>query len=218
MRTFIEPLYKDINKITFGWNPEPNIVVSSYSVYVGLAPASMVSLITGIRPDRSQQPPTRGKIVYEAPIEDIRSVLGLSVSKDFSNTLFFFAITYVDANGEISNLDDSRKVEVPPVGILGREMKEDPSINRHGYVFSDSAQRWIKMAGSARGGVAVSSSDFYLVNTVTEFKYDSSSRVIQEKTYLTDSSVVGSPAKLKLYEYVGTSTQPSRIIITDSTV
>jgi len=220
MVTFIEPLYKDIDKIVFGWNPE-SASVSSYNVYVGLAPATgSLNLLANTGKQASQSPATRGKVVYEALIANVRTLLSLPSHWDFSNRVFYWAITYLDSVGTESPIADSRIVTVPPTGILGKEMKEDPTINRHLYAFSDESQRWIKIAGSRSGGVAVNSCDFYLINSTTEYTYDGSGKTLTEKTYLTDGTISGSSAKLKTYEYGDSSnpTLPTKIIISDSTV
>lgn len=220
MQTFIEPLYKDFDKIIFGWNPEPD-PASSYKVYVGLAPATgSLSLLATAPAQVSQYSSTRGKIVYESNIADVRTVLGIPSTWDFSNHAYYYAITYVNGAGVESSLSDSRVVTVYPTGILGKEMKEDPTINRHLYEFSDESLRWIKVAGSKNGAIAVDSNDFYLINTTTEYVYDASGNTLTEKTYLTDATFSGSAAKLKTYEYNDSSNPslPTKIIISDSTV
>lgn len=220
MITFIEPLYKDTEKIVFGWNPEPAIV-TNYRVYVGLS--SLVGSLTALAvvgPNRSGQPSTLGKVVYESNISDVQAALSIPSTWNFSNKVFYYAITYYDASGVESSIADSRVVMVPPTGILGKEMKEDPTINRHLYVFSDERQRWVKVAGSSGGSVAVDSSEFYLLNTITERSYDASGNVTTSKTYLSDATISGAYAKLVSYEYSDTSnpTKPTKITVTDSTV
>lgn len=222
MVTFIEPLWKDPLKITFGWNPEPNVTVSSYNVYCGLTPTigTLAALATGVGPTVSQYSATRGKVVYNAAIADVQTLLSIASTKTFANTVFYFAITYLDENLSESSLADSTIVTVYPVGIDTKQMKEDPSINRHIYSFSDEDQRWIKTAGSNRGGVAVDNNEFYLINTISEYTYDASGNTTQIKTYLTDSTIAGSPAKLKLFEYNdgANPTSPTKITVMDSTV
>jgi len=220
MVTFIEPLYKDTEKIVFGWNPEP-VTVTGYKVYVGLSSsASSLTYLATVGPTRSQSPSTVGKVVYESLIGDVQTALSIPTTWNFSNRVFYYAITYLDASGVESSIADSRVVMVPPTGILGKEMKEDPTINRHLYVFSDDRQRWVKMAGSSGGAVAVDSSEFYLLNTITERSYDASGNVTTSKTYLSDATFSGSYAKLVTYEYSDLSnpTKPTKITVTDSTV
>lgn len=222
MNTFIEPLYKDPLKIIFGWSPESGVTVASYNVYIGLVPtiANLVSLATGVKPDQSKQASTRGKIVYEAEIADVRTALSLSSDKDFSNTTFYLAITYVDNASVESSLSDSRVVTVPPTGIFPKEMKEDPTINRHLFEFSENRQRWIKVCGSEAGGIAVDQNDFYRINTVSEYTYDASGSVLTAKSYLSDNTAAGAPAKLIIYEYNDPTnpTKATKITVSDSTV
>lgn len=212
MVTFIESLYKSKDSIDFGWNSEPVVDVSSYNVYVGIT-QSVVLLASGVSARKSQEPKWRYKIPYTANIATVRSVLGLSATSDFTNTVFYFAITYVSGGVE-SNLADSTIVEVPPVGIGPRFMKDDPTINRHGYVFSDADQRWFKQAGSSNGALMVDMSDYYKSNVTSEYTYDGTN-VSAIKSYLSDATT-GSPAKLTTYTYSGS--QVTKIAITDSTV
>lgn len=215
MNSFIESLYKSKENILFGWNPELGVTVQSYKIYVGIAPSvtSLSMLAENISSTVSNQPQSRGKIAYEAQIADVRALLSLVDTIDFTNTVFYFAITYISGGVE-SNLNDSVVVEVPPVGIGPRLMKDDPTINRHPYVFSDNEQRWAKQAGSAKGAAIVDGSDYYKTNIITEFTYDAGN-VITTKSYLTDATT-GSYAKLTTYEYSGSDV--TKITITDSTV
>lgn len=215
MNSFIEPLYKSVETIQFGWKPEPYVTVDSYKVYVGLTPSAalLTALAEGISPYVSQQPSTRGKVIYSASISDIRTLLSLASTIDFGNTIFYFAITYVSGGIE-SNINDSTVVEVPPVGIGPRLMKDDPTINRHPYVFSDEVQRWSKQAGSSMGAVIVDISDYYKANITTDYVYDGTN-ISSTKSYLSDATT-GSPAKLTTYTYTGS--QVNKIAITDSTV
>jgi hypothetical protein len=216
MINVIEPLYKSQNKIDFGWRPEVGAV--SYKVYVGLAPASVTQLATGIDNIKSNRPMDMGKIPYTTNIADVQSLLSLSTDYDFSNTVFYFAITYVNSSGSESvhtPIPASNIIEVPPVGIIPRTMKDDPTINRHPYVFSDDTQRWTKVAGSSMGAVIVDSADFFKSNITTIYTYDTT-RVSTIKSYLSDATT-GSPAKLTTYSYNG-SGLVSQIQITDSTV
>lgn len=215
MNSFIEALYKSKNIITFGWKPEPYVSVESYKIYVGITPSisTLSMLVQNISTTVNEQPQARGKITYEANISDVQTLLSLPGTSDFGNTVFYFAITYVSGGME-SSLNDSIIVEVPPVGIGPRLMKDDPTINRHPYVFSDNEQRWSKQAGSARGAAIVDMSDYYKTNLTTEYTYDGTNLSIM-KSYLSDATT-GSPAKLTTYTYTGS--QVTKVVITDSTV
>lgn len=213
MNSFIEPLYKAQDLITFGWNREAGAV--SYKVYVGLFPGSLV-LLGGDIPDvASSQPVGRGKVLYDADIADVRTELSLASTVSFLNKVFYFAITYVDSLGAESALADSTVVEVPPVGITPKTMKDDPTIRRQGFVYSSDALRWVKMAGSSDGAVITDPSDFYKANVTTEYTYDGTN-VDTVKSYLSDATTAGSPAKLTTYTYSGSLV--TKIEITDSTV
>jgi len=219
MNSFIEPISKYSKKIEFGWNRETG--AASYNMYVGLINYAMVSLYTGIsaqvnRDNNVVGSAALGKVYKAALIEDVRSVLSISnPAKDFSNTCFWFAITYVDAIGAESSLSASTIVEVPPVGITTRYMKDDPSTNRHSYVFNNDLQRWVKLLGTPQGAMVIDNSDFYKANMVTLYTYDGTN-VQTVKTYPSDMTTAGSPAKLTTYAYTGNLV--SSIIITDSTV
>jgi len=215
MNSVIEPLYKSPNKITFGWEQETGAY--GYKIYVGLGPSTsfMNLLYDNISPQASHETPTVGKVPYIADIEDIRDILGLASTITFNNKLFYFTLTYVDSAGTESALADSTIIEVPPVGIIPKKMKDDPSINRHGYVFSDADLKWIKMAGTSSGGVIIDANDFYKANIVLEYTYDGTDLKTM-KSYPSDATSAGSPAKLTTYTYTGgllTKTE-----ITDSTV
>jgi len=215
MNSFIEPLYKAVDLIKFGWSRETGAV--SYNMYVGLTSGSgtLTALYTGIPDFASQQPVGLGKVIYDVTIEDVRSVLSLANTVNFGNKVFYFAITYVDSVGSESLLADSRIVEVPPVGIIPKTMKDDPTMNRHGYVFSDDLLRWVKMAGSSSGAVITSASDFYKDNITTEYTYDGTN-ISTMKSYLSDTTTAGSPAKLTTYTYSGSDL--IKTVVTDSTV
>lgn len=218
MQSFIEPLYKSDSKIQFGWTPEPVSNVASYKIYVGLVglPGSLSLLVSNINPQASQSPVSLGKVAYDVTASSVQAVLGLSSTSDFSNTVFYFAITYVDTAGTESALADSRIVEVPPVGIMSKLRKEDPTANRHVFGFSDELQRWVKIMTSGKGGLITDPSDFYKANITTEYTYDGSGNVLTTKSYLSDMTMSGAPAKLTTYEYSGGNV--SKIIIADSTV
>ena len=213
MDSFIEPLYKSIDRIKFGWRRESGAV--SYNIYVGQVSGSL-SLIYSLIPDvASKEPVGLGKVIYDALIEDVRTTLTLGSTINFGNKTFYFAITYVDSVGAESALADSRTVEVPPVGIIPKTMKDDPTINRHPYVYSEDLLRWIKMAGSSSGALVTSESSFYKDNITTDYTYDGTN-LSTEKSYLSDSTTAGSPAKLTSYTYSGS--QVTKIVVTDSTV
>ncbi len=213
MDSFIEPLYKAVDLIKFGWSRESGAV--SYKIYVGTVEGSLLEVAENISDVASQQPVGRGKVVYDVTIEDVREVLSLVSTVSFLNRIFFFAITYVNSVGSESALADSRVVPVPPTGILPKEMKDDPTIRRQGFVFSDESYRWVKMAGSSRGAVVTDPSDFYKANITTEYAYDGTN-IDTVKSYLSDATAAGSPAKLTTYTYAGS--QVTKIEITDSTV
>lgn len=215
MISFIEALYKSDAKIQFGWNAEP-VTVQSYKVYVGQAPGTLVLLAANINPQTSNDPSNYHKVIYTAQIADVRTLLSLPASLDFSNLLLYWAITYVNNLGVESLLADSRVVEVPPVGILGKVQKEDPTANRHMYGFSDGLQRWIKTAATTSGAIIVSSDSFYQSNVTTEYTYDSSGRILTELSYPSDRTTSGSPAKLITNTY-GSSGLIKKVV-TDSTV
>lgn len=214
MVNVIEPLYKSQNKIDFGWRPEVGAV--SYNIYVGLAPASVTELASGIDNIKSNRPMDMGKIPYSVNIADVQSLLGLTTDYDFSNTVFYFAITYLDSTGSESThapIPASNIIEVPPVGIIPRTMKDDPTMNRHPYVFSDDIQRWTKVAGSSMGAVIVDSADFFKSNITTDYVYNGDTTTT--KSYFSDATT-GSPAKLTTYTY--NNGLVTKIQITDSTV
>ena len=213
MDSFIEPLYKSVNIIKFGWNRETDAV--SYNVYVGLTASSLSLLYSDILDIPSKQPVGLGKVIYDATIEDVRTVLSLANTVNFGNKTLFFAITYVDSVGSESALADSTKVEVFPVGIIPKTMKDDPTMNRHGYVFSDALWRWVKMAGSSAGALVTSESDFYKDNIITDYTYDGTN-IATTRSYLSDATIAGSPAKLTTYTYSGSDL--TQVAVTDSTV
>jgi len=210
----IEPLVKSPDKIQFGWKPVDS--ADTYKVYASQTsdPTGM-TLLAEVSNQVSRLPTGLGMGVYDAEIADVQSALSLSSDLDFSNTILYFAVTYVSGGVE-DPISASEVVEVPPVGVTPKVMKDDPSIRRQGMVFSDSLQRWTKMMGSGAGAVVTDSCPLYAANTVSEFTYDGSGNVLTEKTYLSDRTSAGSPAKLKTYEYTGSDI--TKITITDSTV
>lgn len=213
MVSFIEPLYKSKDLIKFGWAKESGAMF--YNIYVGIS-ANSLSLVNSNVPNiASNQPIGLGKVVSDVLIEDVRAVLSLPSTVDFSNKLLFFTITYIDIDSVESPIGDSIVVEVPPVGINTKYMKDDPTTNRHGYVFSESLQRWVKMAGSSQGAVIIDTSDYYKSNMVTEYTYDGTDLATM-KTYPSDATNPGSPAKLTTYTF--SSSQLVKTEVTDSTV
>jgi len=214
MISFIEPYYKSAGKIDFVWSPEQG--AASYNMYVGLSSTALVSLYTGIPTTPSRDSRTIGKVYMPCLIEEVRTALSLADSITFAgSTVFYFAITYVNSLGVESSLSDSRIVKVTPVGITIDTMKDDPTSNRHCFVFSQDLQRWIKMAGTSTGSLVVDSSPFYSANITTVYTYDGTN-VSTIKSYPSDATTTGSYAKLTTYTYAGS--QISKITITDSTV
>lgn len=215
MQSFIEPLYKSKNAIQFGWTPESGAI--GYNVYVGLGASQ--SLLTKLDSSVSSSPSnltsSRGKVPYSVDASAVQTVLGLSSSYDFSNKVFYFAITYINASNVESSLSDSTVVEVPPAGIIPKTMKDDPTINRHGYVFSDDLQRWTKMMGSSSGATIIDAADFYKTNLTTEYTYDGTD-LATIKSYPSDATAPGMPAKLTTYTY--SSSKLTKIVVTDSTI
>jgi hypothetical protein len=216
MITFIEPLYKGDNKIQFGWNPEPIAGVASYNIYVGQVSGSLTKIVSGISTRVSDNPINLKKVAYDVTIETVRTALSLPATADFSNLVLYFAITYTDIAGAESLIGQSHVIEVPPVGILGRYKKEDPSSNRNIFGFSDEAQRWVKAAATGSGALIVNSSDFFAPNVTTAYTRDSSGNPLTALTYWSDRTTAGSPAKLFTYTYDGGFV--SKLVITDSTV
>ena len=215
MVTFIEPLYKSIDQITFGWRPEPGNVAVTYNMYVGLTPLALTRVYTNIPSGVATDLQTIGKVPWFAKSSDVSSALGYS-GLNFGNTDIFFAITYVDASNNESDIAGSTIVEVPPVGITTRYMKDDPTINRHGYVFSNEMQKWVKTLGTSIGATVIDTSDFYKANMTTVYTYDGTNRTT-ELIYPSDATVSGSPAKLITYTYNGGG-MVTKTVVSDSTV
>jgi len=217
MNTFIEVLYKAADKITFGWTPEAPTGILGYNVYVGQVsiPGSLTLITANVAPQVSNDSISYRKVTCNITATQVQTVLGLPVTSDFSNLLLYFSITYIDGAGE-SAIALSTVVEVPPVGVNGKTMREDPSINRHLYGFSDELQRWIKAASSGSGALIVDSNAFYKSNMISEYTRDSSGNVLTEKAYFSDRTVSGSPAKLITYEY--SAGFVSKVTVSDSTV
>jgi hypothetical protein len=216
MQTFIEALYKSKDQIKFGWAPEPGNVAVTYKMYVaqvGLA-TSMQLLYQNISAQVTHGSGSIGKVTYNADIADVRTILGLSSTVDFSNKVLYFTLTYVDSTSATSNINLSTIVEVPPVGITSKYMKDDPSINRHEYFFSNEDQKWIKSAGTSSGALITSSSLFYADNVTLDYIYAGDQTSI--KTYPSDATTAGSPAKLTTYFYTGGNL--TKVVTTDSTI
>ena len=216
MLTFIEPLYKSPLSIQFGWKQEPTAgPFDTYSVYVGLLSTSLTKLADSIPNVKdNNSPQTQGRVSYKAEIAAVQALLSLPATTDFSNKVFYFAIT-VTISGSESLIANSTIVQVPPVGITTKFMKDDPTENRHGFVFSDDIQKWVKMAGSPSGATIVDAADFYKSNITTVYTYDGTN-VSTIKSYLSDATTSGSPAKLTTYTYSGSKV--TKVVVTDSTV
>lgn len=214
MQTRIEPLYKAPDKIEFGWNPEPGDV-ASYNVYVGLTESTLVKIEEGVSSRSSKLGRYLGKIAYVATIEEVRALLGLSSDIDFSNKVLYWTITTVDSSGTESALVDSTVITVYPTGIDPKLQRDDHTIDRHIYGFSDDLYRWIKVSASSSGALVVDNSDFYKSNITTEYSYDGTN-VSSTLSYPSDQTSSGSPAKLTTYEYSGS--QVTKVTTTDSTV
>ena len=217
MQTAIEALWKSKEKILMGWTPEPVAGITSYNIYVGLAPvlSSLTILQTNVPPYRSENSPaTLKKVSWEVTINSVRTVLGLAPDVDFSNTLFYFAITYL--NPTESDITRSILVSVPPVGIGALTRNSDvPTFERFIFGFSGDSQKWVKAAVTSTGAIIMAPSDFDKANITTEYTYDTTN-VKTMKSYPSDQTVAGSPAKLTTYTWVGS--QVTKIVVTDSTV
>ena len=217
MVTFIEALFKSDTMIKFGWNPETGVSVLSYKIYVGQVPGTLTLFASGINPRANNDTPAYKKVTYDATIAAVQSILGLPSTTSFDTLLLYWAITYVNSVGVESSLSNSRIVEVPPVGIMGKTRKEDPTANRNIFGFSDELQKWIKTAASSMGAIITSSSGYYQDNVTSAYTYDSSGRISTEKYYQTDMTLAGALAKLVTYTY-NSDSSVSLKVVTDSTV
>ena len=218
MQSTLEALWKSKERLIAGWIPEPGVTVSSYNIYAGLAPvlSSLTKIQERVSPYVSETPQTRGKVTAYIEISDVRSLLGLPASIDFSNTLFYYAITYLDSAGAESPIADSILVTVPPVGIGAKTRNSDNmTYESYNFGFSDDLQRWIKIATTDMGASIVSQSDYHIANITTEYTYDGTN-LLTMKAYPSDQTLAGSPAKLTTYEYSGS--QLTKTVVTDSTV
>lgn len=216
METAVEILVKAATKLELGWDQEPEDV-ASYKLYVGLVEdsGSLSLLAENISPQVSQVPGRLGKVAQDALIAAVQTALGLPNTSDFSNTVFYFAITWVDSAGSESPIADSTVVQALPVGIVPKYRKDDPTTYRYMFGFSEEQWRWVKLMASGSGALITSSSSLYAPNTITEYTYDAGN-VTTEKTYLADQTTPGSYAKLTTYEYDGSDA--TKITVTDSTV
>lgn len=216
MNTFIEVLDKSASQITFGWKPEAVTGITGYNVYVGQVdiPGSMVLVASNVAPQPSNAPETYKKVVSIVTATAVQTALSLPATSNFSNLLLYFTITYLTPTE--SPIANSIIVEVPPVGILGKTRKEDPTANRHIFGFSDELQRWIKLAATGSGALIVGSNSYYNANMVTAYTRDASGNILTEKAYFADRTTAGSPAKLTTYSYSGGYV--SKITVSDSTV
>lgn len=218
MNSVLQAVRKTPDYIEFAWNPEDGASPQSYKIYAGKTPDSAtMSLLATVSSSAVQAyyPTALGKVYYKAEIATVRTALTISSTLDFSNLLLYYTMTYVEGGVE-SNIALSTVISVPPVGINSREMKDDPTINRHPYVWADGDQRWYKQAGSGWGGVAVDSAAFYKINEIQEYTRDASGNPLTMKAYLSDATLPGSYAKLVTYDYTGGYV--SKITVTDSTV
>jgi hypothetical protein len=210
MKSFIEAIYKSPDKIIFGWKPEPGAV--TYKMYVGLTSTPLTLLYQNIPNTVSNDSVNLGKVPFTALALDVQTALSIT-GKDFSNTALYFAITFVNAANVESSLSVSTIVEVPPVGITTRYAKDDPTINRHLFVFNNDLQKWIKSLGTSDGNMIVD--DFYKTNLTTVYTYDGTN-VSTMKQYLSDATTSGSYAKLTTYSYSGSLV--TKVVVSDSTV
>lgn len=218
MQSALEALWKSNEKLIVGWTPEPGVQVSSYNIYVGLAPVltSLTKVQERVSPYASDTPQTKGKVTANVLIADVRTALGLSSDINFGNKLFYFAITYLDSAAVESAIADSVLVTVPPVGIVSRARNSDNlTYESYNLGFSDDSQHWVKMAATGMGAAIISQSDFHKANITTEYTYDGTN-LSTVKAYPSDQTVPGSPAKLTTYEYSGS--QVTKMTVTDSTV
>jgi hypothetical protein len=216
MQSFPEALYKSTDNISLGWNPEPGNV-SAYNLYVGYVPAagSLTRLDSSIGSRPSTLPGNYGKVVIDVSLSDVSAALGSPLTGSFSNSLLYFALTTINSVGTESNISNSVVSEIPPVGVLARVQREDPTSNRHVWGFSDELQKWSKAAASGRGALITDPSDYYKANITTEYTWDGTN-LASTRSYLSDLTASGSPAKLTTYEYTGS--QLDKVIIIDSTV
>jgi len=215
MQTYVEILDKAKDRLLLGWTPEPT-TVKSYNLYAGLIglPGSLSLLQSNISPQISMRVGIK-KVITEVLIDDVRTLLGISDTSDFSNTVVYFAITYLNAAGIESTLTDSTVVEALPVGIVPKYRKDDPTVNRFMFGFSEDVWAWVKLMASSGGALITDSCGLYASNTVTEYTYDGTN-VKTMKIYYADQTTTGSPAKLTTYEYSGSDV--IKVTVTDSTV
>jgi hypothetical protein len=215
MQSALEALYKSRDKIIVGWNPEPGVQVTTYNIYVGLAPvlSSLTRFITGVPPYRSDNPQTLKKVTWEVTLSSVQTALGITT--DFTNTLLYFSLTYSVGATE-SLVANSTLVEVSPVGFgpLTRN-SDNMAYESFNFGFSSDIQRWVKMASTATGAVIFTPSDFDKPNITTLYTYDTTN-LKTTLSYPSDQTVAGSLAKLTTYTYVGS--QLTKVVVTDSTV
>ena len=218
MNSFVEVLDKSANTLLLGWRPEATTGISGYNVYVGQVPIaeSMKLIAENVAPQLSNEPGSYKKVTASISASAVATALGLSVTSNFSNLLLYFTITYIDMSLTESSIGDSIIVEVPPVGVMIKTMKEDPTANRHIYGFSEELQKWIKAMSSSSGALITDACNLYRANTITEYTRDASGNVLTEKVYFSDRTAAGSPAKLITYDYTGLYV--GRVSIVDSTV
>lgn len=221
MQATVNSLWKQSDTMVLGWKPDSSIDpadIKNYKIYVGLANLSTALVLLGdnINPQVSELPAHRGNVVYQATIADVRSVLSLPTTINFTNVLLYYAVTYVNHSGVESTLANSTISESLPAGIEPKQRKDDPTAYRQIFGFNDNDYRWVKLAASNNGGVAVDSADFYRINTITEYTYTGGGDVSTAKSYLSDRTWAGSPAKLIINEYSGSNLIKTTVM--DSTV
>jgi hypothetical protein len=215
MQTTLEALWKSTDKLTVGWSKEP-VQVDSYNIYISLSPVTvaMTLLKSGVSPYTSENPATYKKVAVDVTIETVRTTLSLPATVNFSNTVFYMTITYVNSLGE-SPIADSTIIEVLPLGISSKFRRDNPVNDRMMFGFSNDIQKWVKAAVTPSGAIITDTADFFKSNTVTEYAYDGTN-VSTMKSYSSDMTAVGSPAKLTSYQYSGSLV--TKITVTDSTV
>lgn len=207
---------KAAENYTLGWKPMTGDV-ASYNLYVSLTSsvAGLTVIMQNINPHPAEIPTGRGRVTASVAIGAVRTALGLSADVDFTNIILYYAITTVDSAGSESALANSTISEILPVGIEPSQRKDDPTQYRQIFGFSDSSYRWVKAAVSSKGGLITDAADFYKANITTEYTYDGTN-LAETKSYPSDKTSAGMPAKLTTYEYSGSDL--IKVTVTDSTI